>query len=239
MTHTQLHCPSCSVPIASEDINILKMVAKCSQCHTVFSFDGEFSATTSTPAYFNAKAEILMPIGIEVLRLLSEVQIEVSWRKTSGSFFLLFTIIWNAIVLPMAVVMIIIGSLEMLLFLSLHLTVGLVFLYITLATMLNTTYITVSSSRLVVEHKPLRMPFYPGHDLSSYDIRQLHVVKYEQGKTNGRPVFAFALYLTLKSGLEVKLLKGLKTAEQAQYIEQEIERFLKISDEMVDGEHRV
>lgn len=237
MTHNQLHCPACSAPIESEDINILKLVAKCRQCHTVFSFDGEFPATASAPPY--SKPEILMPIGIEVLRLLSEVQIEVSWRKTSGSFFLLFTIIWNAIVLPMAVVMIVTGSLEMLLFLSLHLTVGLVFLYITLATMLNTTYITVSSRRLVIEHKPLRMPFYPGHDLSSYDIRQLHVVKYEQGKTNGRPVFAFALYLTLKSGLEVKLLKGLKTAEQAQYIEQEIERFLKISDEVVDGEYRM
>ena len=47
------------------------------------------------------------------------------------------------------------------------------------------------------------------------------------------------VYLTLKSGLEVKLLKGLKTAEQAQYIEQEIERFLKISDELVDGEYRI
>lgn len=236
MTHSQLHCPSCSAPVLADDINITKMVAKCSQCHTVFSFETEFPAT-SAPVY--AKPEILMPVGIEVLRLLSEVQIEISWRKTSGSFFLLFTIIWNAIVLPMAVVMIVTGSLEMLLFLSLHLTVGLVFLYITLANMLNTTYITVSSRRLVVEHKPLRMPFYPGHDLSSYDIRQLHVVKYEQGKTNGRPVFAFALCLTLKSGLEVKLLKGLKTAEQAQYIEQEIERFLKIADEMVDGEHRV
>ncbi|NUO01293.1 MAG: zinc ribbon domain-containing protein [Saprospiraceae bacterium] len=235
MTQQQLHCPSCSAPVPAEDINITRMVAKCSQCHTVFSFESEFSATNA-PVY--SKPEILMPVGIEVLRLLSEVQIEISWRKTSSKFFILFTVIWNAIILPVSIATIISGEWQILLFLSLHFSVGLVLLYVTLTTLLNTTYITVSSRRLVVEHKPLWLPFHPDQDIASFLVKQLYAVKYEQGKTNGRPVYAYSLHVLLKSGQDVKLLKGLKTAEQAQYIEQEIERFLKISDEVVEGEYR-
>ncbi len=237
MTQLQLHCPSCSALVHADDINIATMVAKCGQCHTVFSFADQFPAAASVPVY--SKPEILMPVGIEVLRMLSELQIEISWRKTSNKFFLFFTALWNAIVIPMAVVIIMTGELKMLLFLSIHLSVGLGFLYASLTTLLNTTYISVNSRRLVVEHKPLWVPFNPGHDVSAFDIKQLYAIKYEQGKSNGRPVFAYSLHLALKNGQDLKLLKGLKTPDQAQYIEQEIERFLKISDEMVEGEYRM
>jgi len=235
-TQTQLHCPACAAPIQAEDINIRNMVAKCNQCNTVFSFENQFPASAA-PAY--SKPEILMPTGIEVLRMLSELQIEINWRKTSGSFLLFFTIFWNAILLPMAVMVIMTGNLEVLLFLSIHLSIGLGFLYFSLATLLNTTYVTVSSRRLVVEHKPIRVPFTPNHDLSVHDIKQLYAIKYEQGKSNDRPVYAFSLHATLQNGQDLKLLKGLKTADQARYIEQEVERFLRIEDAPADGEFRV
>ena len=35
----QLICPNCGEPISSEHINIQRMVAVCSHCHTVFQFD--------------------------------------------------------------------------------------------------------------------------------------------------------------------------------------------------------
>ncbi len=236
MSHLLLHCPSCAAPVPSENVNINSLVAKCGQCNTIFSFVGQFPEAVAASGY--AKPEVFMPVGIDVLRLLSELQIEISWRKTSNSFLLIFTIIWNAIVLPMAVVMIVTGSLEMLLFLSVHLSVGIGFLYATMANFMNTTYIRVSPRRLIIEHKPLRVPFYKNHDISTHEVQQLHAVRYEQGKTNGRPVFAFSLHATVKNGGDLKLLKGLKTLDQARYLEQEIERFLEITDKPVDGEFR-
>lgn len=225
-----LNCPSCKSPIRSEDINISSLVAKCSNCHTVFQFEQEIAKPV------RKRQEVIMPPGIEAYHLASELNIEISWRKSLSGFFVFFTIFWNAIVLPMALFAVLSGAYFMLLFMSIHLAIGIGFLYYILASLWNTTYITVDQFNLSIEHKPLKMPFYPNRYIPTHEFEQFYVEKYSSGKTNGRPVYAFGLFGIKKDKERIKLVKGLKYPKQALYLEQEIERFLKMPDHPVEEE---
>ena len=226
----RLQCPSCKADIASEDININRLIAKCSQCNTVFEFE---KTVREAP---RQRPEIVMPPGIEAYHLLSELNLEIKWRQSFSSFLAFFTIFWNGIVFIFVAAAIITGTYGMLLGVSIHLLVGLGLLYYMLTVMVNTTFITASNYRLLIEHRPLKLPFYKNRDIPVTEIDQLHVERYVASTTNGKPNHAFGLYLLKKNGEKVRLLKGLRNPDQARYVEQEIERFLDIPDRKVADE---
>jgi predicted Zn finger-like uncharacterized protein len=226
-----LQCPSCDADIRSDDINIDRALAKCSSCHAVFSIE------EGLPVSARRKPEVLLPNEMEVLKLRSELEILVKWRKTSSiGFLMFFTIFWNAILLPFAIGAIMSGEFGLLLGLSAHLTVGICLAYFVLTSLINTSYITVNEYRLHIEHKPLPLPFYPDRDIPIQDIDQVFIEKYVASKTNGRPNYAYAVVVELKDRKRVKVIKGLHHPNQALYIEQEIEAFLEIPDRAVDDE---
>ncbi|MGB1217516.1 MAG: hypothetical protein ACPG5P_06555 [Saprospiraceae bacterium] len=233
----QLVCPNCNNDIFYKDISIATAMAKCGECHTVFSFDME-KENHGTDNYLRPprKEEIfVIPKGIEILKIFGELNIEMKWRQTSSWFMMLFTLIWNAILLPFVLVAIISGEYSILLFCSLHLAVGLGLIYWLLCNLLNTTYITVDEHFLKIEVRPLNL-FYKTKEIPVGDIEQLYVNKYSNGKTNGRPNYVYRLMLVLKNKEEIKPIQGLGKAIQGQYIEQEIERFAKIQDKFIHGE---
>lgn len=226
----KLQCPSCAYSIAASDININKAIAKCSHCNVVFNFEDDIKTAPLR------KPEAFLPSGMEVLKLNSALEIDIKWSKTNSTFLLFFTVFWNIIVLPMSLFIIISGQWMMLLFLSAHLCVGLGLLYYMLTVFLNTTYISLDTYNLSIEHRPLKLPFYPDRIIPVFDLEQIFVERYSSGKTNGKPMYAFAVYAVLKNKERVKLVKGLKVYEQGLYIEQEIERFLRIEDKRIEEE---
>jgi len=52
-------------------------------------------------------------------------------------------------------------------------------------------------------------------------------------RTNRRPDITFALRVKTKNGKDLRLVPGFTNASGALYLEQEIEKFLKIEDEPV------
>lgn len=228
--NTQLNCPNCNSNIPANDININELVAKCARCGQVFNFKGkEIQLGRHRP-------EVVIPPGIESYSLLSELNLEISWRKSASSFLLFFTIIWNLFLIPFVGVAVLSGELMILGVISLHLLVGVCLLYYTIATLVNTTYIMVDRHRITIDHKPLHMPFYPNRDIPIREVKQFFTKKYMSGKTNGNPNYAYSLHLQKEDGSEVRLLKGLKRPNHARYVEQEVERFLDIPDQPVEGE---
>lgn len=226
----QLSCPNCKSEIHSADINIQQLVAMCPQCNHVFNFQQELA---SAP---RIRPEIPLPAGIEAYSFLSELNLLVKWRQLGGlGFFLFFTILWNAFVIPFAVIAIMTGNFEVLLFISLHLSVGVGLLYYTVAKLINTTYITLSRKQLTIEHKPIPWIFSPGKSIDTADITQLFIEQYIASRTNGRPDYRFRL-IAIRKQDRITLMQGLTTAEQARYIEQEMERFLQLPDHPVEGE---
>jgi hypothetical protein len=229
-----LHCPSCDHFVNADDINIQKLMAKCANCGQVFSF--EHARSRDLAGY--SRPDMLMPEGLEVLKLENELDVVISWFKSVPralfSFTLIFTLIWNLILLPFILIGIGTGAYEILLFTSAHLAVGVGFLLRTLALFINKTHVNVSRKVLEIRSGPMPAIFRRNRKIPVYQIDQLYVTKYVDSRTNGNPNYAYALYVILKSGQKLKLAKGMNLQTQ-RYLEYEIESFLGIRDRKVDG----
>jgi len=111
--------------------------------------------------------------------------------------------------------------------------INLFLAYITLASFLNTTIITARHRYLTVVHTPL--PWFHPPPLRIADITQLFVRRVIQRSRYGLHKF-YEVWAQLRQGREVKLMDGLKTPEQALFVEQQLEVFLGITDHPVPGE---
>jgi hypothetical protein len=227
-----LSCPKCNHFISGKDINIEKTVARCGHCAHVFGFAHD-SATGSL------QPEVLVPEGLEVLKLKSEVEFRLDWRKTTSSggrkFMLVFTLLWNLILLPFVLSIILSGAWGILLFLSIHLAVGLGFMYSLASIYLNKTVVSVSQRRIRINTTPLRSPFSGAREINTEDVKQLYVSKYTQSRTNGVPNYAYALYALLRNGQKITLVRGMNEETQ-RYLEYEVESYLDIRNALVPEE---
>ncbi len=235
--HHLLSCPNCNHFVSAIDINIDKAIAKCHNCNQLFKITGDLMGKIKQLDFPEPGA--LIPDGLEVLRLSEELEIDVNWRRAASRsgirFLMFFTAVWNLILLPFILVAIFTGEFQILLFTSLHLAVGLGLIYYLARIFLNTTKVIVNRSGIVLSTGPLRAPWSKPKRISRSDIRQLYVSKYKSSTTNGRPNYAYALYVILHNTQKIKLLSQMSLETQL-YLEQEIERFLGIRDVRVSGE---
>ena len=233
----EILCPKCKEYVPAANININKTIGKCDHCGTIFNFDKD-------PAFFNerrGRPEMIMPKGTEVLKLRESLDIQVNWFRSVSkgklAFLCLFGIIWNAIVFPMAIVMVLSGFYEGLLFMSLHLIVGIVMMFWVAAYFLNETNISVNSRSVEISYKPIKLPFRKSYKIDTAAIKQLYVSRYVTNvKKNGQAVQAYGLFALLHNGEKIPILKDMNKETQL-YLEQAIERFLDIKDEKIKGKY--
>jgi hypothetical protein len=94
---------------------------------------------------------------------------------------------------------------------------------------LNTTTLRVNDASLTLEEKPI--PIF-GKTFSSKEVEQLYIQQ-----KRFRASVTYTVMVVTKNGHH-SLITYLPTAEEAWYIEQEIEEFLGIQDAPVSGEYR-
>ncbi|QQS30838.1 MAG: hypothetical protein IPM47_07915 [Sphingobacteriales bacterium] len=228
----KLACEQCGAPVAAVNINIEKAIAKCTQCGCVFSFEKHLPSAEPV----KERTEIDMPDGIDVLHLASELTLYIKWSSAFNKFLLLFTAIWNSVVMLFVVVAILTGQWIILLFISIHLSVAIGLTYYLIALRFNTTEISVTKQRVTIRHKPIWVPFFKNREVNALDIKQLYTAQYVAGRVNQQPQYAYEVKLITKSDQSIRILHGLKRPVQAQYIEQEIEKYLQIKNVRVEGE---
>ncbi|MDQ3015981.1 MAG: hypothetical protein M3R25_04565 [Bacteroidota bacterium] len=230
--HTLLSCPKCRHFISGKDINIEKTLAKCGHCDHVFSFDHDPATKKLIPA-------AVLPKGVEILKLRSELDIRLKWTETTskgGKFFMaFFTIFWNLIVLPFAIGAILSGTWGILLFLSAHLAVGLGLLWNLATLYVNQTSISITKRQLRIRTTPLKSFLWKSKEIDIDTIEQFYVTRYVQSTTNDNPNYAYALYAIIDTGEKISLVRGMNRETQI-YVEQEIERFLGIKNKKVPKE---
>ena len=111
---------------------------------------------------------------------------------------------------------------------------GLGFLYYALATWINKTHIYVSKNAIEIKQKPL--PWFGNKRLVTTDIKQLYSKKQISSSTsNNRSTISYHLHVVSIDEDDMRLLK-VENAEQALFLEQEIEKYLGIKDLRVRGE---
>lgn len=228
-----LNCPDCRYPIQADEVDLVKTIAKCKSCNNIFEF-GEYLKGKELPGRF--RKEIVIPPGIEVLHLMDELEIMVKWRQSSKKFTMFFALFWNAFIAFVSAIVVLSGELFPILFMIPFILVGIYLMYASIGYLVNTTFITVDENRLSLDHRPLKFLIQKDRHFHPDDIEQVFVRRYEVGKANDKPIYAFEVSLKLKNGKKQKLVKEMHSIEHARYIEQEIEYFLKIKDRPVSGE---
>jgi len=180
---------------------------------------------------------MIMPEGTDVLTLSDSIDIRIDWLqshpKGALTFFTIFAAFWNGILAVMLSQIIASGALFSLLFLSVHLLVGLGLIAYVMSVYLNYTDIIVTADYINISHRPLKNPFIQDKNYRADQIEQLYVLKYTKSKTNGQPNYAYSLNAKVADkNAPIVLLEGMNRETQL-YLEQEIERYLNITDATV------
>ena len=117
------------------------------------------------------------------------------------------------------------------LFSLMHVAIGIGLTYSTLAGFINSTVIDIGSGQLVIRHRPL--PWFGNRTLARGELKQLFS---EEVRGSGQSRFTFRLSAVHRDGRKIKLVGGLPEADQALFLEQQIESRLGIADQRVGGE---
>ncbi len=230
----ELRCKSCGAVLTKDDVHWDLGLAQCSHCGSVFSLHGLAPPVEqAAPKPDRRRKPVPMPKNIEVINTGDVFQISYRWFGPQYIFLVIFALFWNGFLLVWNGLAISMGAWEMMLFSLLHVAIGIVIGYYALAGLINSTTIWVQADLLGIQHHPL--PWPGSKRLMASDIEQLYTKKVTRYSRSG-PSHTYEVHAILRQAAKEKLVGGLREAEQALYIEQELERYLGIQDRPVRGE---
>lgn len=224
-----LRCKSCGAPLDPENVVERLAMARCVHCGSVFSI-AQAKAAGEARAL---RPKVAMPRGIEVADLGTTLEIRRRWFTAAALFLAFFCIFWNGFMIVWHGMALSMGAWLMSLFGLLHTAVGIGLLYFTLACFLNTTIVRVGHGLIEVRTGPL--PWLGNKTINAHDVKQCYCRERIRHGKNGTHC-SYEVHVVCKNDVREPLLKGLSDADQALYVEQELERHLRIKDQPVRGE---
>ncbi len=174
-----------------------------------------------------------------MLRLPSELSIDMSWRHTfsfSKPQMIVALSFFGTLGLFLYIALST-GSFHVLGIIVLFAAIGFGLLLWALASIFNTTYLTVDQKSIRIQHRPFKL-LYQEYEIPVDQVEQIYVKEYVSTQVNSTLYTAFAIRMKMTGGKDLRLLKGINKVEQAQFIEQEMERFAGIKDREVRGEYK-
>ncbi|MCB8977209.1 MAG: hypothetical protein H6657_31970 [Ardenticatenaceae bacterium] len=231
----KLNCPKCGTEILAENMNLERMVAKCTNCHSIFTMADQLKTTNT-----NAKLPAPQPSKVVLENLGGGLRLHWTWFSWQILMITGFAIFWNGILFfGFGGAMLSDGASPFTifpLFILPHFWVGLGMIYYALTGYINKTTVTVDYGQLTVRHGPL--PWWGNKSLEPVHIVQLYTKENRSSyRRNNYWSGNFELHAILKQGKHQKLLSGLDSSEHALFVEQTIEEQLGIEDYPVRGEY--
>jgi predicted Zn finger-like uncharacterized protein len=227
----RLSCPECGAEIPASNINLDRMVAKCEACNTVFSFDNKFAAVHNVQTL--NRLDVPRPSRVEVQNTGAELIFRWRWMTATIGVAAVFALMWNGFLAVWFTIAILSRIWIMALFGTLHLLIGLYLAYYVISGIINSTTVKLGMGELAIEHGP--MPARGNMRIPTASILQLYTKEVQSRSRNSVNTY-YELHAATNDGKSVKLIGTLDTSEQALYMEQEIERYLRIEDQPVRGE---
>lgn len=182
------------------------------------------------------KMEIGLPEKIEFRNHGSGIEIIRTWFGAKYVILLAFVFVWDGVLVYLAGSFLNTASRLPLFvwFMPLgHVAMGLGLTYYAIAGLFNKTQVMADYSHLAVRHGPV--PWPGNKDIRAGDIKQLYSKEKVRRTKHGTTV-SYSLHAMTNDEKTLKLLSGLESSEQALFIEQEIEKYLRIEDKAVRGE---
>lgn len=187
-------CPTCARPIATGDVNVQTMVAKCVGCGAVFPFDEQVHAASAgrnrgpQPSTWHRRvhdddASTAQPVGAYRTAAPSAspgLEISRTWFSPSVLFLTVFVMFWDGFLVFWYATALGTGNLLMTVFPVPHVAIGAGLTYGVLAGYLNRTTVYADDERLTVRVGPL--PWVNGD--RSFGAQQLR--HFRAGEAGGR-----------------------------------------------------
>ena len=161
------------------------------------------------------------------------MQIDRKWFGLNIAFMSVFAIIWNGFIFNIYSGMEPDAELSQKLLPLPFVAIGIGITYYAIAGWFNKTSIFVSRDAVEIQHKPI--PWIGNKRLLVNNIKQLYTKEKISQNQNGTSV-TYEVHVIVFNGKIIKLVSGLESSEQALFIEQEIEKYLKIENQPVRGE---
>ena len=242
----QLACKSCGKAIPAGNVNIAKAIAKCEACDAVFGFMDVLASDR-----LRCGEKLQQPAAFEVDVWGPELTLTRRWYSHGLWALLAFCIFWDGFLAVWYAIGIrevlaekggTVGpdwwaGLIMLVFPVFHLALGVGLTYAVISGFVNRTVVRVAGGELSVWHGPLP---WPGNQrLLTTDIQQLYCAEARRPAGDSGCSKTFNLLAVTGKNDEVTLLSCLDDLEHGLFIEQQLERHLKIQDQWVPGQVRV
>ena len=232
MELVELSCKNCGSQLKPESISTELNAARCTHCNALFAIslpERKDSAGQQT----GPRPKVPMPERFEVSELGHEFVLTRRWFSPGLFFLLFFCIIWNGFMVVWHTISLSTGLWFMSLFGLIHTAVGIGLAYGTLAGFLNTTQIKVGRGNLSLRHGPI--PWKGNKAIPAHSVRQIYGKEMIKNSKNGT-YKRYSVEVVLDTNKRETLVKGLEEAEQALFIEQQVEQHLGIQDRATPGE---
>ena len=215
----KIYCPSCDDETASNDINLQNSLAKCSSCNVIFSIEEEVE---SIKAKKEIKQQILRPEGIDLFYYGDELDITTE-QHIQG--FDAWAIVFAPLIALGAVLIFFIGEQPISPYFPIGFSlVALYYIYKAFTYSKNKIYIDINKKFLSIKYRPKNLK--KDKMYASDEIDQLYI----KPSSDGMGYFTIHMIINGLNGQKHEKLMTLKTLSKAKYLEQEIERYLNISD---------
>jgi len=172
-----------------------------------------------------------IPDNLRITENFGELIIEFDWSRLTGIILLIFSFMWNGMVVFMTTKI----PTEFLFVLTFPIAVGLLMFYYSLTLLKNKTVITCTNDELSIKSGPL--PVFGNKKINKTDISQLYFAENITRNKNGT-VITYDLHMLDINNKSKRIIKNLPSIEAASFIESKVEKFYKIKNVSVVGEYR-
>ena len=218
--YQKIECPACVTEVSAANLDLPGKVAKCGGCNAVFSIAQKLEELNTGQ---EVKQEYLRPEGIDLFHYRGGLDITVQQHlqgiDMAGLFLfpflaMLFTLVYfikdAPLVLPVVSILI-----------------SLYFVYRAAYRKNDKTYLDVSDRMLHIKARPRN--FKQDKSYSADEIDQLYI----RNAIDGTGYFTLYMIVNGVEGQKHEKLLTVNTLSKAKYLEQEIERYLNITDRPV------
>lgn len=238
----KINCPKCDTPVLSQDIHEADSMAVCRNCFHLVKLDSY--RQDNTPVDNSHKNILVPPDGVAARSEYNNLIIQVESRKLTKGWWE-FWFGFAFMVIPTIMIFALLFAPDasnpapwfVFIFLGIFEAIGLYMLWEGFCKIVNVATIKVGSQDMTVNYSPINFGKYKTRKYPVSEIEQFFVRRYSNKKQNDRPVYEYAVdFKTNNENKIAWLLKGLSDVEAAWFIESEIESYLGIQDQYVEGE---
>jgi hypothetical protein len=215
----KINCPSCDDEIASNAINLQNSIAKCSNCNVIFSIEEDIE---NIKAKNEIKQQILRPEGIDLFYYGDELDITID-QHIEG--FNAWAIAFAPFIAIGAVLLFFLGKNPISPYFPISFSlVAFYYLYKAFTYSKNKIYIDINNRYLSIKYRPEN--FKKDKMYAADEIDQLYL----KPSSDGLGHYTIHMIVNGLEGQKHEKLMTVKTLSKAKFLEQEIEKYLNISN---------